>query len=704
MEEKNNTVKSLIVKPFKSRTHEEKVKVKELGPDRPDIKLEQQTTDRGRSYTRTFSRTWFSIKPWLTACSEANALFCFPCLLFKSSGTDPAWIKTGITDIKHISQKTKRHERTVSHMENVLRLATFDKINSSRQLDKGCRVKVRKQQDVDKNTNRLILSKIIDCVKFCGAFELALHGQDETKDSETPGVFRGLVDFVASLDAVLQEHLQTAERTSRAVQNELLDCMLLVLKEHIIDEVRTSDFVSIQADETTDISTQRQLVLLIRYVDKAHRVQERFLEFIPLQSATPDSIATVLLDRLSSILPEDQKHKLISQSYDGASVTRGASGVQKKVQEVYVNAHYVHCYAHQLNLIMQQVTSHIPEVSQFFSDLAGFSAFFSRSPKRRSVLDKVMARRLPGACSVGWDVHSPAVNTVFEHKDDLLQCFQTIRDSEEFDPTTVREAGGFVRLLEDDAFSFFLKLFHLIMPHVDILSSQLQKRTIDSVFVHSVMQQFTKNIQKCRDFLPTLCEEHVVSQQETKHGSLGSGRLQRVTAEVCDTILAHADHRFAFTKHLLSATLLQPNRFLQYNNQFPEEALKTTVEAYPMLNKAKLKTELGLIYSMDEFRSCRGAVSLFKLFMDNNVQDTFSETVTLLKIIITTPMSTAESDRCFSTLRRIKTFLRNTMSQDRLNALAMLSIEKNLVKNIPDFNHRVTEKFIHSRTGQSFLT
>ena len=33
-------------------------------------------------------------------------------------------------------------------------------------------------------------------------------------------------------------------------------------------------------------------------------------------------------------------------------------------------------------------------------------------------------------------------------------------------------------------------------------------------------------------------------------------------------------------------------------------------------------------------------------------------------------------------------------SEDRLNALAMLSMEKKLVKDIPDFNHRlVIERF-----------
>ena len=219
-------------------------------------------------------------------------------------------------------------------MENALRLAMFGKINISSQLDEGYRVGIRKHnEEVDKN--RHILSKIIDCVKFCGAFELALHGHDESEGSENPGIFRGLVDFVASLDAVLHEHLQTAtvfKGTSKTVQNELLDCMLSVLRDCIIEEISSADFVSIQADETMDISTQCQLVIVIRYIDKAHHVQERFFEFIPLQSATADSITTALLDRLSSILPDDQKSKLISQAYDGASVMRGATGgVQKKV-------------------------------------------------------------------------------------------------------------------------------------------------------------------------------------------------------------------------------------------------------------------------------------------------------------------------------------------------------------------------------------
>ncbi|XP_051808999.1 zinc finger MYM-type protein 1-like isoform X2 [Acanthochromis polyacanthus] len=697
--ERENSVKSLKTTPFERRTLQEKLRVKELGPDRPDVLIRQQSKDRGRRYTRSFSRAWYEKTSWLTGCSEAGALFCFPCLLFQTKGTDQAWIQTGMVDLKHLSEKVRRHEQARSHMENAMRLGMFGRANIAAQLDDGYRIGIRKHnEEVDKN--RHVLSKIIDCIKFCGAFELALRGHDESESSENPGVFRGLVDFVASLDAAVHEHLQTAtvfKGTSKTVQNELLDCMLAVLRESIIEEVQCADFISIQADETMDISTQCQLVLVIRYIDKMNEVQERFFEFIPLQSATAESIATALLERLSLILPDDQKSKLISQAYDGASVMRGATGgVQKKVSDVYANAHYVHCYAHQLNIIMQQVTSRIPKVGQFFSDLAGFSGFFSRSPKRTSVLDRVVAHRIPRAGTVRWNFHSRAVNTVFEHKDDLLQCFETIRDSGDFDPTTVREAGGFVRLLEDATFCFFLELFHRIMPHVDMLYSQLQKRSIDSVFVHRVMQHFTDNVQMIRDSLPTVSEEHhsCVPQQPLakKRRTLGPDELQRIATEVCDTILGHAKERFAFTKHLISATLLQGDRFQEYNGQFPEAALNTTMEAYPMLNKCKLKTELSLIFSSTQFRSCNGAVALYQLFMSNNLQDTFSETVSLLKILITTPMTTAESERCFSTLKRIKTFLRNTMSQDRLNALAMLSMEKKLVRETPDFNHRVIEK------------
>lgn len=57
-------------------------------------------------------------------------------------------------------------------------------------------------------------------------------------------------------------------------------------------------------------------------------------------------------------------------------------------------------------------------------------------------------------------------------------------------------------------------------------------------------------------------------------------------------------------------------------------------------------------------------------------------------------MNTAEAERCFSTLKRVKTFLRNSMSNDRLNALAMLAINRDFVLEIPNFDEKVLEQFV----------
>ncbi|XP_061403240.1 zinc finger MYM-type protein 1-like [Lethenteron reissneri] len=444
--------------------------------------------------------------------------------------------------------------------------------------------------------------------------------------------------------------------------------MLSVTREEIIKEVQTSSFLSIQADETTDIATQSQLVLVLRYIDDKNNVQERFFEFIPLQSATAESIATALKERLASILPKDQKSKLICQAYDGASVMRGATaGVQRKIQDVYPNAHYIRCYAHQLNLIMQQATSHISKTRIFFSNIGGFASFFSKSPKRTCFLDKVVAHRLPRSSNIRWNFHSRAINTVFEHREDLIHCFESIQDSGDFDPNTVREAGALAMLLEDEDFKFFLELYHHTMPHVDFLYAKLQKKNIDSVHIKVSIQQFQQEIQKIRNSLHSIGEQSSGSRPTKRRRALSSEDRERIAAE--------------------------GDRFDEYKDTFPEDALSSTMKAYPMLSGSKLKTELSLIYSKEEFRACRGAVDLFQLFMENNLEEVFSETVTLLKVIITTPMTTAEAERCFSTLKRIKTFLRNTMTQERLNALALLSMEKRLVTEMTDFNQRVVEKF-----------
>lgn len=56
-------------------------------------------------------------------------------------------------------------------------------------------------------------------------------------------------------------------------------------------------------------------------------------------------------------------------------------------------------------------------------------------------------------------------------------------------------------------------------------------------------------------------------------------------------------------------------------------------------------------------------------------------------------MTSSEAERCFSTLKQIKTCLRSTMGEKRLNALAMISIDNKIISNDIDLNQKVTDMF-----------
>ncbi|KAF2888629.1 hypothetical protein ILUMI_17544, partial [Ignelater luminosus] len=150
---------------------------------------------------------------------------------------------------------------------------------------------------------------------------------------------------------------------------------------------------------------------------------------------------------------------------------------------------------------------------------------------------------------------------------------------------------------------------------------------------------------------------------------------RQIALEVCDIIMAEIRDRFTFNNHLIPAQLFYTEKFFLYKNAFPEILLDCVRRNYPTTNTSKLKSELEVIYSREEFYESAGALAILQLFMNMNLLETFSESVKLLKILCTLPMmTTVESERCFSTLKRVKTFMRNTMGQSRLSSLAMLCV------------------------------
>ena len=73
-----------------------------------------------------------------------------------------------------------------------------------------------------------------------------------------------------------------------------------------------------------------------------------------------------------------------------------------------------------------------------------------------------------------------------------------------------------------------------------------------------------------------------------------------------------------------------------------------------------------------------------KLQNIREAKEMFTEVCKLIRLLLTIPVSSATAERSFSTLRRLKTYTRSTMSAARLNHVALLHIHQNGTDELED--------------------
>jgi len=143
--------------------------------------------------------------------------------------------------------------------------------------------------------------------------------------------------------------------TSPLIQNEIqLFGDLIKLK--ILERVSKTNFYTILADETTDISQIVQFSLCIRYVDEeVFSIREDFLIFVPVYDLSGEGLTNTIKETLKKI--GFDLNKMRGQGYDGAAAMRGRfRGVQAVIKDMYPKTLYAHCIPHSLNLCLSNAT------------------------------------------------------------------------------------------------------------------------------------------------------------------------------------------------------------------------------------------------------------------------------------------------------------------------------------------------------------
>jgi hypothetical protein len=84
---------------------------------------------------------------YVLMCDVSNSFYCFVCLVMGSADCDPAWVQTAVTDLKHLSQKVKKHAISQKHLFYSVEFGILGNTDLRNQLSGVYRLEIQKHNE-----------------------------------------------------------------------------------------------------------------------------------------------------------------------------------------------------------------------------------------------------------------------------------------------------------------------------------------------------------------------------------------------------------------------------------------------------------------------------------------------------------------------------------------------------------------------------
>ncbi|XP_010678274.2 uncharacterized protein LOC104893834 [Beta vulgaris subsp. vulgaris] len=357
---------------------------------------------------RRFNPDWYDdYSNWLEYSIKKDALFCLPCYLFKPEGNKgggdafvvsgfSSWNKKDRLDL-HIGDLENSHNKAVEQYENLKNIKASIEIAFN-----------PPQTPQMKNDYKTRLKTSVICVRYLLRMGLPFRGHDESDESNNRENFIELVKVAASLNTdidnvVLKNAPGNLQMLAPSIQKDIVkacavECAVETTK--VIIEELGDDLFGILVDESSDVSTKEQLAVVLRFVNDRGFLIERFLGVVHVANTCSISLKSAV----ESLLLEHglSLSRIRGQGYDGASNMRGEfGGLKSLILKENKSAHYVHCFAHQLQLTLVGTAKNHVDVIWFFDVVSDIINVIGSSCKRRDVLREMCAMRLAEAINNG---------------------------------------------------------------------------------------------------------------------------------------------------------------------------------------------------------------------------------------------------------------------------------------------------------------
>ncbi|CAF2907259.1 unnamed protein product [Rotaria sp. Silwood2] len=490
---------------------------------------------------------------------------------------------------------------------------------------------------------------------------------------------------------------------SAEIQNELIKiCGRMITEKVIRSVIDEKKFYSIIVDATSDISGTEQLSLSIRHLSRDNnqiQIKEEFIGFTPLS----DSSAKRIFEKIIEYLRSTGLDLTYLRGYDGCSVMSGhIGGVQKLISDTAPRALYVHCASHSLDLAICDACDD-KLIQLFFGTIKTIIKFISGSPKRQNLLKRAIQAT---TCNIKRQKLAKLVDRRWVEKATSVLSFKQLFTSvmtlleylmENADAETGANARAYFKCIKDLDFIICLfvvsRIFAILKPYTEVLQSKNCDLAqcydnIEEVAIY--LAELKYDVTKFHELETEL--EHFAGENDITLTLPRTNKYENVSAYVktiyetfIETTLTELGNRFSKHKKILANVLnLLPSYVVEkqfndvkqafdfYKDDLPSNDMNVLAAEFEMWQHKWKKTSI----------SERPSNVLDSLNALLSIRSFYPNLYCLFELYAILPVTVSTAERSFSTMKRIKTTLRNSIGDERLSNLAIIHIHHDIASNL----------------------
>ncbi|CAF3555536.1 unnamed protein product, partial [Rotaria socialis] len=676
---------------------------------------------------RACQKWWFMDHSWLTFLLKK--VFCHTCrdafereIHPNKTKFNPAYrrfITDGFCDWKNARERFKYHESSKIHSDSIYVINQQTKPTVIAQLIS----RTKRQQEQHRESLLIQISSLIYLLRQGRAF----RGHSDIESNLIQ-----LLKLRSTDNNFLKEWINNKKYLSHDIINDLCREIYLFIIRDIVKEISNRKCFSLTWDETCDESTLEQLCFGIRSVNDNYEIFEDVLGLYELSRQNAEAIVEVIFDILTRCRLNISDCR--GQSYDGASSMSGIyGGVSALVLKQQFKAFFVHCNAHCLDLAVHDLTNECPTISNCILFAKDIIDFVRLSSKHLSILKEISNQlsmpysNLASLCPTRWTRRAESYNSLLNNYELVQEALYTLIE-EKGGPGI--KANGLHEQMNKFYFFFGLKLGYLLFSATEKLSRIIQSSSCCLQDVLSSAESVILYFERIRDdinfksfYTKVLKESKSLTDKLILARHRRPPKRYQSSSDSVEFSSYEEFYRQQYMKSLGIVVNMLQNRFTQKNfkllcnvEKFIFYAENNSLDDsndyfqsimdfyYGDIDVEKLKVEALMIVDFYQsviktnqmnIKQITKISTIRKIFNSCEVgKEMFKEYQKLIKLYLTIPVTTATAERTISTLNRLKTAIRSTMTQSCLNLCLLLHIYKEKIDKIDP--RQIASKFISS--------